>query len=134
MQRCLDLPESKLHKKLTSVMLVYIPQTTFYRKIIYNFVLIYLARRSHPEVFCKKGVLRNIAKLKGKHLRQSLFFDKVASFRPETLLKRRLWYRCFSANFVKFLGTLFPTENLRWLPLSRPTLHKEITCRMLAYG
>ena len=31
-----------------------------------------------PEVFCKKGVLRNFAKFTGKHLCQSLFFNKVA--------------------------------------------------------
>ena len=37
-------------------------------------------RSSHPEVFCKKGVLRNFAKFTGKHLCQSLFFNKVAKF------------------------------------------------------
>ena len=30
-----------------------------------------------PEVFCKKGVLRNFAKFIGKHMCQSLFFNKV---------------------------------------------------------
>ena len=30
---------------------------------------------SHPEVFCRKGVLRNFAKFTGKHLCQSLFFN-----------------------------------------------------------
>ena len=34
-------------------------------------------RSSRPELFCKKGVLTNFVKLTGKHLRQSLFFDKV---------------------------------------------------------
>ena len=34
--------------------------------------------RSSRQVFCKKGVLRNFAKLTGKHLYQSLFFNKVA--------------------------------------------------------
>ena len=29
-------------------------------------------------MFCKKGVLRNFAKFTAKHLRQSLFFNKVA--------------------------------------------------------
>ena len=29
-------------------------------------------------VFCKKGILRNFAKLTGKHLCQSLFFNRVA--------------------------------------------------------
>ena len=32
-------------------------------------------RSSHPEVFCKKGVLRNFEKCTGKHLCHSLFFD-----------------------------------------------------------
>ena len=46
------------------------------------------SRSSHPEVFCKKGVLRNFAKFTKKHLCQSLFFNKVAGLRPATLLKR----------------------------------------------
>ena len=33
-------------------------------------------RSSHPQVFCKKGVLRNFAKFTGKHLCQGLFFNK----------------------------------------------------------
>ena len=49
-----------------------------------------LIRSSRPEVFCKKGVLRNFAKFTRKHLCQNLFFNKVAGLRPATLLKRRL--------------------------------------------
>ena len=37
-----------------------------------------ITRSSRTEVFCKKGVLRNFAKFTGKHLCQSLFFNKVA--------------------------------------------------------
>ena len=33
-------------------------------------------RSSSPDVFFKKGVLRNFAKFTGKHLRQSLYFNK----------------------------------------------------------
>ena len=33
---------------------------------------------SRPEVFCKKGVLKNFSKFTGKHLRMSFFFNKVA--------------------------------------------------------
>ena len=36
-----------------------------------------------------------------------VFFNKNATLGPETLLKKRLWYRCFPVNFVKFLRTLF---------------------------
>ena len=35
-------------------------------------------RSSHSEVFCNIGVLRNFAKFTGKHLRQGVFFNKVA--------------------------------------------------------
>ena len=35
-------------------------------------------RTSCPEVFCKKGVLRNYTKFTGKLLCQSLYFYKVA--------------------------------------------------------
>ena len=35
-----------------------------------------LSRSSRPEVLSKKGVLRNFTKFTGKHLRQSLFFNK----------------------------------------------------------
>ena len=36
---------------------------------------------------------------------------------PATLLKKRLWHRCFPVNFAKFLRTPFLTEHLRWLLL-----------------
>ena len=34
-------------------------------------------QKQPPEVFCKKGVLRNFAKFTGKHLCQSLFLIKL---------------------------------------------------------
>ena len=37
-----------------------------------------LLQEQPPEMFFKKGVLRNFAKLTGKHLCQSLFFNNVA--------------------------------------------------------
>ena len=43
-----------------------------------------------PEVFCKKGVLRNFAKFTGKHLCQRLFFRSLVQ-----------------ENFAKFLRTPF---------------------------
>ena len=44
---------------------------------------------------CKKGILRNFAKLTGKHLRQRLFFNKVCE----------IWYSTFF------------TEHLLWLAI-----------------
>ena len=68
----------------------------------------------------KKGILRNLAKFTGKHLYQSLFFNKVAGLRHSTLLKMRLLHRCFHVNFAKFLRTPCLTEQLRWLLLNVP--------------
>ena len=79
--------------------------------------MVNIYRSSRPEVFCKKGFLENFAKFTGKHRCQSLFSNKVASLRPATLLKKRLWHRCFPVNFAKFLRTPFFTEHLRWLLL-----------------
>ena len=73
-----------------------------------------MTRSIRLEVFCKKGVLRNFAKFTGKHLCQSLFFNKVAGLRSTTLLKKGLWHKCFPVNFVKFLSTR--TWKKRFLP------------------
>ena len=64
-------------------------------------------RSSHRRCSVRKGVLRNVAKFTEKHLCQSLFFNKVAGLRPATLLKKRLWHRCFPVNFAKILRAPF---------------------------
>ena len=58
---------------------------------ITNFV--YELQMQRPEVFYKKGVLRNFAKFTGKYLCHSLFFNKVTDLRPATSSKKRLWHR-----------------------------------------
>ena len=74
-------------------------------------------RSSRRRCSLKKGVLRNFVKLTGKHLCQSLLFNKVADLRLATLLKKRFWHRCFPVNFAKFLRTLFLQNTSRWLLL-----------------
>ena len=64
-------------------------------------------RSSHQTCSIIKGGLRNFAKFTGKHLCQSLFFNKVTGLRPATLLKKGLWHRCFLLNFAKFPRTPF---------------------------
>ena len=61
-------------------------------------------------MFFKKGVPTNFAKLTGKHMCQSLFFNDVAGFRPTTLLKKRLWQRYFPVSFAKFVRTHYRTS------------------------
>ena len=70
-------------------------------------------QKQPPEVFYKKGVLRNFVKFTGKHLCQSLFFNKVAGRMSATLSKKRLWHSCFPENFTKFLRIPFFAEHLR---------------------
>ena len=65
----------------------------------------------------KNGVLKNFANFTGKHLCQSLFLNKVAGLRPQTLFKKRLWHWCFLVKFTKFLRTPVFIEHLRWLIL-----------------
>ena len=76
-----------------------------------------IIRSSLLEVFCKKGVLRKFAKFTEKGLR------------PATLLKKRLWHRCFPVNFAKFQRTPFSTEHLRWLLLNN--IVQNIRCNNL---
>ena len=72
-----------------------------------NFAVETFFRSNHRSRSIRKGVLRNFTKFTGKHLYQSLFFNKVAGLRPETLLQKRLWHRCFPVNFAKLLRTPF---------------------------
>ena len=73
---------------------------------------------NRPEVLDGKSSFRNFAKFTRKHLCQSLFLIKVPQ--PVTLLKKRLWHRCFFVNFATFLKTKhLSSQNFRWLLLFR---------------
>ena len=70
-------------------------------------------------MFYKNDVLRNFAKFTGKHLRQSLFFNKVAGLRPEAcyFIKKETLTQVFSNEFCEISMNTFFTEHLRWLLL-----------------
>ena len=70
-------------------------------------------RSSHQRCSVRKGVLRNFTKFPRKHLCQSLFLIKLQNSRPATLLKKRLWHKCFPVNFVRFLRTPF-SQSTYW--------------------
>ena len=58
----------------------------------------------------RKGFLRNLAKFTGKHLCQSLFFNKV-------FIKKDALVQAFSCKFCEISKNIFFTEHLRWMVL-----------------
>ena len=62
--------------------------------------------QKQPEVFCKKIALKKFAVFTGKHLFQSVFFNKVAGWDLQLHYKRDL-HRCFPVTFAKLLRTHF---------------------------
>ena len=90
--------------------LLFFPKKLHHRCLIgYKIrICIFLLQKQPPEEFCKKDVLKNFAKFTEKHLCQSLFINKVAGLSlRSTLLKKKIWLRCFPVNFAKFLRTPF---------------------------
>ena len=57
-------------------------------------------------MLCKKGILRNFAKFTGKHLCQSLSFNKVAGLSPATYKKEAL-VQIISCEFCKICKDTF---------------------------
>ena len=72
-------------------------------------------KSSHWRCSVKKGVLTNFAKFTGKHLCQSLFFNKVAGLRP---VEKETLAHVFPVNFKKFLRTTFLQNTFKWLLLN----------------
>ena len=75
----------------------------------------WIYRSSRPNMCCKKGVLRNFIKFTGKHLCQSLFFNKLAGLRPQAckFIKKETLAQVFSCEFYEiskntFLHTIPP--------------------------
>ena len=70
-------------------------------------------RSSRPEVFYRKVVLRNLTKLTGKHLCQSLYFNKVADLRQ--LHSKRGFAQVLSYEFCEIFMNTFFIEHIRWV-------------------
>ena len=81
-------------------------------------------RASHRSCSVRKGVLRSFTKFTGKHLCQSLFFNKVDSVLVKFYIKNGTLAQAFSCEFAKFLRTPFLKNTSGRLPL----YVKENTC------
>ena len=79
----------------------------FTKQYLSEIFLISTVQKQPAEVLFNKRLPTNFAKFTGKHLGQSLFFNKVAGLRSATLLKNRLSHSCFPVDFAKFLRTPF---------------------------
>ena len=71
-------------------------------------------------MFCKKGVLTIPQNSEESTCARVSFSIKlqISALRPRTLLKWRLWHRCFLVNLAKFLRSAFFIEHLWWLFLN----------------
>ena len=59
-------------------------------------------------MFYEKGVFKNIEKFTRKHLRLSLFFNKVARLSPAILFKKETLAQVFSSEYWEiFKNTVF---------------------------
>ena len=64
-------------------------------------------------VLCKKVFLEISQNSEENACARVSFLIKLQA----TLLKKKLWHRCFPVNFAKYLRTPILTEHLRWLLL-----------------
>ena len=81
-------------------------------------------RQSCTEAATGDGLI-TFAKFTGKNLSQSFFFNKVAGLRLATILKERLWYRCFPINFTKKKHPFWKTcgNDCFWLQAGEPRIN-----------
>ena len=64
-------------------------------------------RNSRQRCSVNKGVSIKFKKIHKKTSVSESLFNQVVGLRSATLLKERLWHRCFPVNFAKFLRTSF---------------------------
>ena len=78
-------------------------------------------QKQPPEVFCKKRCSYKFCKIHRKTPVPEYLFNKVVYLGPATLIKKRLWHRCFPVTFVKFLRTSILENTSGQLLLTHPS-------------
>ena len=74
----------------------------------------WFVQRQPPEVFYKKGVLRNFAKFTGKHLCQSLFFNKIVGSDFAKFLRTPFLWNTFGRLLLPWISKQFLREYCSW--------------------
>ena len=96
---------------------IYVLQNYYYRK---KKCVCSFCRNGRPELFCKKGVLRNVAKFKRKHLCQTLFLinfikkealAQVFSCKNCKISQNTFSYRTAPVAATDFVDTIFYNVN-----------------------
>ena len=72
-------------------------------------------------MFCKKGVLRNLAKFTRKHLCQRVFFNKVAGLGLKLYWKKESLAQVFSCKFCEISKNIFFQNTVGRLLLENPS-------------
>ena len=84
-------------------------------------------QKEPPEVFCKKGILRNFAKLTGKHLCQIPFLNKVAEachfIKKETLAQTGVLLRILR-NFQEHFFSQITSGGCFWETAQRKEVYQ----------
>ena len=79
----------------------------YWEKIFFTVIFSKFCKKSsssHQRCSMKKAVLKNFAIFTGIQLSEYLF-DKVVGLQACNFIRKRLQYRCFSVNILKFLTT-----------------------------
>ena len=74
-------------------------------------------RRSHPNVFCKKGALKCLPKLRGKHVYRSLFQKKICTLYAWNSIWKEAHAKDFFGDFLKTHQNSFFIEHI-WMAAS----------------
>ena len=85
--------------------------------------------RSSHQMCSLKAFLKNFAKLTGKYLCQSLFFNEVAGLRSATSLKKEAVAQVFSCDFCEIFKNTFFTEHL-WATASERIPRKNVAANI----
>ena len=84
------------------------------RTVIYLTTYFYLNVQqlsSLSQILFKMGVYKNLGKFTGKHMCQSLFFNKVAGASCN-FIEKEILVQVFSSEFCKIFKNIFLTEHL----------------------